>query len=232
MNMAYNSGGVYTLPSSYLGVNGQVIQPNENHNSPFEDVAAALNLCVLRDGRAPMSAALTLSGDATLPLHAVPKQQLDALISAIPVSDIDPRALAIIVAIEAEQAAAASAAPAALPEEYQTANGSASNVSNTYVASGAVVLIPSTNKVTIIADGWIYNATGADSTLEYKIELVGGASTNAVTQSIVNGKGQAFSKHGIFQVTPGVSYTFQFMVKQAGTTAGITSYVNTITAQG
>ncbi len=54
------AGGVYTLPPVYLAVAGTTINPAQ-HNSPLEDVAAALTNSVPVDGSAPMVAPLKLA---------------------------------------------------------------------------------------------------------------------------------------------------------------------------
>jgi hypothetical protein len=78
--MPYSSSGLYTLPSSYKATPDTTIFSSSQHNTPLEDIKEALNLSFLRDGRAPMTGQLTLFGNAVDPLHAVPKQQLDAII--------------------------------------------------------------------------------------------------------------------------------------------------------
>jgi microcystin-dependent protein len=79
--MPRNSTGVYSLPTGYLAVSGQTAKASQ-HNPPLEDIATALTQSVASDGRTPMTGALTLSGDPTLPLHAAPKQYVDALTSS------------------------------------------------------------------------------------------------------------------------------------------------------
>ncbi len=82
--MPYNGSGVYSLPSGYLAVSGATILASRE-NSTNEDIKDALNLAFLRDGRAPMSGNLTLVGNASSALHAVPKQQLDAAAQKAPI---------------------------------------------------------------------------------------------------------------------------------------------------
>ncbi|MND22671.1 hypothetical protein D3C80_130540 [compost metagenome] len=50
--MPFDSNGNYTLPTSYFVENGDTVLPIQ-HNPPLEDVAQALGLAVLRDGRSP-----------------------------------------------------------------------------------------------------------------------------------------------------------------------------------
>lgn len=53
--MPYDSNGNYTLPAIYKAQAGTVIM-TEQHNTPFEDVQAALNKALLRDGSVPFLA--------------------------------------------------------------------------------------------------------------------------------------------------------------------------------
>ncbi|UNZ49315.1 hypothetical protein [Agrobacterium tumefaciens] len=87
--MPFDSNGNYTLPTSYFVENGDTVLPIQ-HNPPFEDVAQALSLAILRDGRSPMSGDLKMGGkkiinlaDATATTDAVTKQQLDALAAIV-----------------------------------------------------------------------------------------------------------------------------------------------------
>lgn len=50
--MPYDANGNYTLPAGYKAVTGTTIDVAQ-HNPPFEDVQAALNAALMRDGRAP-----------------------------------------------------------------------------------------------------------------------------------------------------------------------------------
>lgn len=62
-----SSNGVYSLPPVYHADTGTVIQAIQ-HNSPLEDIAAALTARLSRDGSAPMTGALQLSpGTVSLP---------------------------------------------------------------------------------------------------------------------------------------------------------------------
>jgi hypothetical protein len=70
------AAGTYTLPPIYLGVTGQVILATQ-HNSPLEDIAAALTDSLPRDGSAGMQTALPMGGyqinnmaDGALPTDA------------------------------------------------------------------------------------------------------------------------------------------------------------------
>ena len=58
--MPFNPAGNYTLPDGYLGVDGQPILTSQ-HNPPLQDIQAALNLALLRDGRAPMTDDLNMN---------------------------------------------------------------------------------------------------------------------------------------------------------------------------
>lgn len=65
--MPRDSSGVYSLPSGYLAVTGETIQPSQ-HNPPLEDIAQALTGSLPRNGSAPMTAPLKLSdGSAAAP---------------------------------------------------------------------------------------------------------------------------------------------------------------------
>lgn len=59
--MPRNGAGVYSLPSVYLAVAGTDIEA-EQHNTPLEDIAAALTGSLPRDGSAPMLGALAMNG--------------------------------------------------------------------------------------------------------------------------------------------------------------------------
>lgn len=81
--MPFDANGNYSLPTIYLATPGTVIRSTQ-HNTPFEDVQAALNNCVLRDGRAPWSGNQNINGyrltgmaDGTAAQDAVTKAQLD-----------------------------------------------------------------------------------------------------------------------------------------------------------
>lgn len=58
--MPYDSNGNYTLPAIYQAKAGTVIM-TEQHNTPFEDVQAALNKAFLRDGSAPLLANMKMA---------------------------------------------------------------------------------------------------------------------------------------------------------------------------
>lgn len=60
--MPYDTNGNYTLPTIYYAISGTVINPSQ-HNSPFEDVQAALNRTLLRDGTAAMTENLNAGGN-------------------------------------------------------------------------------------------------------------------------------------------------------------------------
>lgn len=65
--MPDDSSGNYTLPSGYLAVTGQTIQPSQ-HNPPLEDIATALTGRLPRSGVAPMTGQLkTITGSASAP---------------------------------------------------------------------------------------------------------------------------------------------------------------------
>lgn len=58
--MPYDSNGNYVLPAIYQAKAGTVIM-TEQHNTPFEDVQAALNKAFLRDGSAPLLANMKMA---------------------------------------------------------------------------------------------------------------------------------------------------------------------------
>lgn len=60
--MPYDTNGNYTLPTIYYAISGTTINPSQ-HNSPFEDVQAALNRALLRDGTAPLTGPLKVNGN-------------------------------------------------------------------------------------------------------------------------------------------------------------------------
>jgi microcystin-dependent protein len=49
-----DSNGVYSLPTGYLAVTGEVIQASQ-HNPPLEDLATAMSARLMRTGAAPMT---------------------------------------------------------------------------------------------------------------------------------------------------------------------------------
>ena len=65
--MPDDANGNYTLPSGYLAVTGQTIQPSQ-HNPPLEDIAPALTGRLPRSGVSPMTGPLkTVTGSASVP---------------------------------------------------------------------------------------------------------------------------------------------------------------------
>lgn len=85
--MPYDSNGNYVLPAIYQAKAGTVIM-TEQHNTPFEDVQAALNKAFLRDGSAPLLANMKMAGfritglgNGTSANDAVTVSQLNSLLS-------------------------------------------------------------------------------------------------------------------------------------------------------
>ena len=74
--------GIFSLDPSNPVTAGDVIEPGWA-NPTLADIAQGLTDTLVRDGRAPMTGALVLYGDAAASLVAVPKRQLDAAIAAI-----------------------------------------------------------------------------------------------------------------------------------------------------
>jgi microcystin-dependent protein len=54
-----DANGVYSLPSGYLAVTGEVIQASQ-HNPPLEDLATAMSARLMRSGAAAMTGALKI----------------------------------------------------------------------------------------------------------------------------------------------------------------------------
>jgi microcystin-dependent protein len=54
-----DANGVYSLPTGYLAVTGEVIQASQ-HNPPLEDLASAMTQRLMRSGAAPMTGALKI----------------------------------------------------------------------------------------------------------------------------------------------------------------------------
>lgn len=52
--MPSDANGVYSLPTGYLAVTGEVIQASQ-HNPPLEDLASAMSQRLMRSGAAPMT---------------------------------------------------------------------------------------------------------------------------------------------------------------------------------
>lgn len=59
--MAYDGAGVYTLPVGSTATPGTTVLAS-THNTPLTDIQTALNLPVLRDGRAPMTGNQPMGG--------------------------------------------------------------------------------------------------------------------------------------------------------------------------
>lgn len=78
--MPRNAQGVYSLPSGNPVVTGTTIDSTWA-NPTLSDIASEITASLPRNGVAPMTGELILSGDATVDLAAVPKQQLDDEIS-------------------------------------------------------------------------------------------------------------------------------------------------------
>lgn len=57
--MPSDANGVFSLPSGYLAVTGEVIQASQ-HNPPLEDLASAMSARLMRSGAAPMTGALKI----------------------------------------------------------------------------------------------------------------------------------------------------------------------------
>lgn len=87
--MPFNPGGIFTLPEGYRAVDGQIIRPSQ-HNPPLEDIANALSMTMIRDGRSPMVGDLQMNGfrvrgasNATDPTDMVTLAQVQALIASV-----------------------------------------------------------------------------------------------------------------------------------------------------
>ena len=59
--MPRNGSGVYSLPTVYLATPGTTVRA-EQHNSPLQDLAAAMTASLPRDGTAPMLGNLQMNG--------------------------------------------------------------------------------------------------------------------------------------------------------------------------
>lgn len=79
--MPRNAQGIYTLPAGNPVVPGTLIETTWA-NPTMTDIAAALTGSLPRNGSAGMTGPLVLNGDATLPLEAVPLQQLNATVGS------------------------------------------------------------------------------------------------------------------------------------------------------
>lgn len=67
--MPYDTNGNYSLPTIYYAISGTVINPAQ-HNTPLEDVRAALNQTLLRNGTAAMTGSLNANGNKVTNLAA------------------------------------------------------------------------------------------------------------------------------------------------------------------
>lgn len=79
--MPRNAQGVYSLPAGNPVVPGTLIETTWA-NPTMSDIAAALTGSLPRNGSAGMTGPLILNGDATVPLEAVPLQQLNSMIGS------------------------------------------------------------------------------------------------------------------------------------------------------
>lgn len=61
--MPYNPGGIFSLVANYFANPGTTIR-TEQHNPPLEDIASALSVVYIRDGRAPMTGPVNMNGFA------------------------------------------------------------------------------------------------------------------------------------------------------------------------
>ncbi|WP_025824602.1 hypothetical protein [Asaia astilbis] len=103
--MPYDSNGNYTLPSVYRASPGTTIM-TEQHNAPLEDVQAALNKALLRDGTAPFMANMNANGfritglaNGTDNADAANLGQLKALLSNT--ASRETRPLSLLLLLEA-----------------------------------------------------------------------------------------------------------------------------------
>ena len=81
--MPRNSSGIYTLPSGNPVLPDTIIDVDWA-NPTMLDIGNALTLSLPRNGSAGMNGPLVLISNATSPLEAVPLQQLNSAIAAIP----------------------------------------------------------------------------------------------------------------------------------------------------
>jgi len=80
--MPFNAQGIFTLDPTNPVTADTVIEPTWA-NPTLADIATALSETLIRDGRAPMTQPLVLSGNVSAPLAAVPYQQVQSLIAAV-----------------------------------------------------------------------------------------------------------------------------------------------------
>ena len=81
--MPRNSSGIYTLPSGNPVLPDTIIDVDWA-NPTMLDIGNARTLSLPRNGSAGMTGPLVLIANATSPLEAVPLQQLNSAIAAIP----------------------------------------------------------------------------------------------------------------------------------------------------
>lgn len=67
--MPFGPSGIYSLPPEYRAEPGAVIRVQQ-HNPPLEDIAQALSLTMVRDGRSPMIGPLNMNGFPIIGLPA------------------------------------------------------------------------------------------------------------------------------------------------------------------
>jgi len=92
--MPFDNSGIFSLDNSNPVQANTVIEPNWA-NPTLADIADGLTRTLVRDGRAPMTGPLVLSGDAAAPLVATTLKQVQALIAAaqtpgLSLSDVYP----------------------------------------------------------------------------------------------------------------------------------------------
>lgn len=79
--MPFSVAGAYTLPVSYQATPITPILSVQQHNTPMEDIQAALNLTMLRDARVPFTNPV-VAPNAVNPNQLTTKSQVEALIDA------------------------------------------------------------------------------------------------------------------------------------------------------
>ena len=80
--MPFDNSGIFSLDHSNPVQANTVIEPDWA-NPTLADIAQGLTETLVRDGRAPMTGPLVLSGDAGAPLVATPLKQVESLIAAV-----------------------------------------------------------------------------------------------------------------------------------------------------
>jgi hypothetical protein len=184
--MPFDAQGIFTLDPTNPVTSGTVIQPSWA-NPTLADIAQGLTETLVRDGRAPMTGPLVLSGDAAAPLVATPLQQVNSLIAAAAPGTATPTSAGIVrLATSSEANAGTDVFHAMTPSTTRQAQG-------TYKGSS---LITATYNLAAADIGKLLLLNNATS---QQIVTEGSGSTNFTALSTVT----IMVANGTVTITPG-----------------------------